>query len=146
MEFSVRQVDGAHPGWGKDLLSLQKQCLPADTAYPTKTGWWFVAISHNGTSAGFAGMVMSSRWIDCAYLCRAGVLPEFRGQGLQKRFIRARLKKARALGLRWVITDTLDNPPSANSLISCGFKMFTPSDPWGINRTLYWRYRIDDAV
>jgi GNAT superfamily N-acetyltransferase len=70
------------------------------------------------------------------------VLPEFRGQGLQKRLIRIRLKTAKAIGMNWAVTDTYDNPASGNNMIACGFKLFIPSDPWGVGRTLYWRKRI----
>ena len=73
------------------------------------------------------------------YLARAGVLPEFRGQGLQKRLIKVREEFAREHGMPALICDTCDNPASANSLIACGFKMFQPQEPWGLPRSVYWR-------
>ena len=53
------------------------------------------------------------------------------------------MAKAKRLGMNWLITDTTDNPPSANSLIACGFKLFEPSKPWANKQSLYWRKRID---
>jgi hypothetical protein len=53
---------------------------------------------------------------------------------------------AKALGMNWVITDTNENPASANNLIATGFKMFEPSEPWGFKTALYWKYRIHHAV
>jgi hypothetical protein len=46
------------------------------------------------------------------------------------------------LGWNWLITDTTDNFPSANSLISCGYKLFEPTIPWGGKLTLYWRKHL----
>jgi predicted acetyltransferase len=66
-----------------------------------------------------------------------------RGQGLQKKFIRVRIRQAKALKMNWVITSTFDNPASANSLIACGFKMFNPTKPWMAKNTSYWRLKLE---
>jgi GNAT superfamily N-acetyltransferase len=76
------------------------------------------------------------------YLCRAGVLPAHRGQGLQKRLIRARIQVAKEKGMNWLVTDTNDNPASGNSLIACGFKLFEPTVPWAANGAIYWRMKL----
>ncbi len=76
------------------------------------------------------------------YLCRSGVVPEHRGKGLQKRLIRVRETYARNMAMNWVISDTTCNPPSANSLIACGFKLYEPAQPWGNRSTIYWRKRL----
>jgi GNAT superfamily N-acetyltransferase len=146
MKFKIRQVDGSNPQWALVLRTLQKACLPYDNLVATKAGWWFVAFNEQSLPVAFAGMVPSSRWSDCVYLCRAGVLPTVRGKGLQKRLIRVRLRAAKSLGMNWAVSDTFENPASANSLIATGFKMFEPTAPWGIRRTLYWRHRIKHAV
>jgi hypothetical protein len=41
-----------------------------------------------------------------------------------------------------LVTDTHDNPASANSLIARGFKLFDPTKPWGATGTLYWRLKL----
>jgi GNAT superfamily N-acetyltransferase len=82
------------------------------------------------------------RWIDTGYLCRAGVLSGYRGHGIQKKLIRARIRQAKALGWNWLVTDTYLNPASSNSLIATGFKLFEPSKPWGATQTLYWRKKL----
>jgi GNAT superfamily N-acetyltransferase len=146
MKFSIRRVDGSNPEWALVLRALQKACLPSDTLFATKAGWWFIAFNELSEPVAFAGMVPSARWSDCVYFCRAGVLPAFQGRGLQKRLIRARLRTAKALGMNWAVSDTYDNPASANSLIATGFKMFEPTVPWGARRTLYWRHRIKHAL
>jgi GNAT superfamily N-acetyltransferase len=123
------------------LAELQRICLPYDQPLDTNFGSWWIA-SQDGRDIGFAGLVRSVSWIDCGYLCRAGVVPTHRGQGLQKKFIRVRIRQAKALGWKWLISDTTENPASANSLISCGFKMFEPSKPWGFKNSLYWRKKL----
>jgi GNAT superfamily N-acetyltransferase len=147
MKYQVVRVDTSLPEVVKLLTWLQKVCLPDCPVYEiTKDSYWFVAYSETGEAAGFAGLVPSSRWSDCMYMCRAGVIRAHRGQGLQKRLIRQRLKTAKKLGMNWVVTDTNYNTPSANNLIATGFKLFEPKKPWGFETALYWKYRIKRAV
>jgi GNAT superfamily N-acetyltransferase len=124
-----------------DLMWLQLTCLPHDEPMDANTGLWWIA-KDGDKLAGFAGMIPSVRWMDTIYLCRAGVVPAFRGKGLQKRLIRARINKAKKLGYKWVITDTTDNPASSNSLIGHGFKLFEPTKPWSFSNSLYFRLKI----
>lgn len=140
--ISIRQVEPAEERTAALLRRLQLEILPSDIPASTETGWWWIATNEKGQAVAFSGLGMSSRWSDAVYLCRAGVLHTARGQGLQKRMIRVRENKARALGMRWLVTDTTDNPASANSLITCGFRMFTPSAPWGNPTACYWRKEI----
>jgi GNAT superfamily N-acetyltransferase len=123
------------------LIKMQKSCLPNDELYDVTKGFWWGAFD-NDICVGFCGLVPSTRWGDCGYLCRSGVARAFRGKGIQKKLIKARERKARALGWNWLITDTTDNPASSNSLISCGFKLFNPTIPWGGKNTLYWRKHL----
>jgi GNAT superfamily N-acetyltransferase len=146
MSYQIRCVDHTDPRWYGVLLHLQKLALPDDVVYPPINGWWFIAFDEQGNPVGFAGLVMSYQWNDCAYLCRAGVLAAHRGRGLQKRLIRVRIRKAKQLGLNWLVSDTYENPPSANSLIALKFKIFTPSNPWGATGTTYWRRKLTDAL
>jgi len=146
MKYRVVPVDIRQPEVVQLLTLLQKACLPHDKTYPITQGYWHVVYSQDGEAVGFGGIVPSTRWSDTMYLCRAGVVPTHQGQGLQKRLIRQRLKVAKRLGINWVITDTHQNPASANSLIAMGFKMFEPSKPWSFKTALYWRYQIKHAV
>ena len=128
----------------QDKLSrLQSICLPCDNPYDTNFGFWWTVTSSSGDLVAFAGLVFSSRWSDCGYLCRSGVVPSSRGQGIQKKLIRVRIRQAKAVKMKWLVTDTHDNPASSNSLISCGFKLFDPSSPWGGKGTLYWRLKLE---
>jgi GNAT superfamily N-acetyltransferase len=123
------------------LKRLQKDCLPYDKVYDVSNGAWWVAYQ-DGKPIAFAGVVRSSRWNDTGYLCRSGVIRSARGRGVQKRLIRVRQLYAKKMGWSWLISDTYHNPPSSNSLISCGFRLFDPTNPWGAKGTLYWRKKL----
>jgi predicted acetyltransferase len=140
--MKIQRVNTRQSSVQMRLSQLQKKCLPYDKTYDTNHGYWWIA-SQDGVDCGFAGLVYSSRWADCGYLVRCGVVADHRGFGLQKKFIRVRIRQAKALGLNWLITSTYDNPASANSLISCGFKMFNPTNPWMAKNTSYWRLKLE---
>jgi GNAT superfamily N-acetyltransferase len=139
--ISVQAVDATDPKVAALLTFLQLSTLTGDEPYDVREGFWWVAYDGE-MPVGFAGVVRSAQWTDCGYLCRSGVLRSHRGKGLQKRLIRVRERKAQALGWNWLISDTYRNPPSANSLIACGFKTFTPSRPWSFDAAIYWRKRL----
>ena len=140
--MKIQRVDIRQEAVQTRLSVLQKKCLPYDKPYDTTNGTWWIA-TKNGVDCGFAGLICSPWWSDCAYLIRCGVLPDYRGQGLQKKFIRVRIRQAKTLKMNWIVTSTYDNPASANSLISCGFKMFNPSRPWMTKHTSYWRLKLE---
>jgi GNAT superfamily N-acetyltransferase len=140
--MKIQRVNTRHPAVQTRLLELQNKCLPYDKAYDTTNGTWWIA-TKDGLDIGFAGLICSPWWSDCAYLIRCGVLPDYRGHGLQKKFIRVRIRQAKTLKMNWIVTSTYDNPASANSLISCGFKMFNPSKPWMFKHTSYWRLKLE---
>jgi N-acetylglutamate synthase-like GNAT family acetyltransferase len=140
--MKIQRVDTRLDSVQTRLSVLQKKCLPFDKPYDTNHGYWWIA-TQDGVDCAFAGLVSSPWWSDCGYLIRCGVVPDMRGQGLQKKFIRVRVRQAKALKMNWVITSTYDNPASANSLISCGFKMFNPTNPWMAKNTSYWRLKLE---
>jgi GNAT superfamily N-acetyltransferase len=120
---------------------LQLEILPADSVDDVSVGcWWVVYL--DGNPIGFAGLKRSSRWSNAGYLCRAGVLHKHTGKGIQKKLIRVRLTQAKRLGWDWLISDTYQNPASANNLISCGFKMYIPTRKYGADGTCYWRKKL----
>jgi len=98
--------------------------------------WWLAYV--DGKIAGFAGLqVFASQ--NYGYLLRAGVLPEFRGLGLQKALIDARDREAKRLKLECNITYTAAwNHASSNNLIACGYRLYTPQYAWGLKHALYF--------
>lgn len=128
----------ARPGEVGRLRDLHSLCFPHDTHPDYGRGTWFLAMAGD-TVAGFAGMQPEPSWPGAVYLCRAGVLPRFTGQGLQRRLIRARERAAREQGFTRSFTTTLENPASANNLIREGYLTYLPNVPWGAPGTIYWR-------
>ena len=134
----MRPTDRAH------IESMQRLLFPTPANYLASLdeGQWWIATAPSDDGfdlAGFCAVAPSRQWTDCAYLSRAGVMPAFRGQGLQRRFIRTRLAWARANGYRFAITETTaNNCPSINNLIDCGFKAFDPPRPWAADGACYW--------
>jgi len=118
------------------LLDSQIFDYAYDSPVSTEGAEWWVAFDGKKPVA-FAGVKVTSEKL--AFLCRSGVLPEYRGKRLQVRLLRARLSWARKRGLSQAITYTVpDNPPSGNSLIKCGFKLYLPEWKWAGSDVLYW--------
>lgn len=66
-------------------------------------------------------------WNDgVALLSGDAVLPRFRGRGLQKALIRARLVEAARLGCDLVTASTLPSSPSQRAYEACGFRVAYP--------------------
>ena len=147
MKFTIKKVDLRNPSLITLICYLQKKILPSDNIYKPERGHWWIAYAADGKPVAFAGLVRSIKWTDTGYLCRAGVLDGYTGNGLQKRLIQARIKQAKKLGWNWLITDTTNNPASANSLINAGFKIYTPGQPWSYKNAIYWKYKVQpDAI
>lgn len=124
-----------------DIAAADRECLPYDEpAELDGVAWWVIEVA--GSLIAYAGARRSVTAPGTAYLCRAGVLPDWRGHGLQRRLIRARERWARAAGLTRAVTDTLHNPASANSLIRCGYRMWEPEFPWAGPSACYWVRRL----
>lgn len=73
------------------------------------------------------------------FLARSWVHPRHRGHGIQRRLIRVRERYAKRAGFKKLVSYTSnDNCPSANSLIRCGYKTYTPQEAWGLDGCTYW--------
>jgi GNAT superfamily N-acetyltransferase len=142
MKYSIRKVNNKSKRVQNTLMRLQKEILPSDEPCDVSIGHWWIAYSEQNKPVGFAGMKQSEQFTDCVFLHRAGVDWSHTGNALQKRLIKARLRKAKSMGFNWAVTDTTKNPPSSNSLINCGFKMYEPSKPWGWSYSCYWRLKL----
>lgn len=135
----VHRIRTLTDAWVAELDRLDRVCLAGDDPYPKRADGceWWIAEAGQGPLA-FAGL----RWIDdggYVFLCRAGVLPGHRGQGLHRRLVRARVNRARVLGAKSVITYTVpSNADSSRTLVRQGFVPYTPQDPW-VGNVCYWR-------
>lgn len=128
----------------EELEFLHLACFPEWSApMPIWSGYWWIA-TDKGLPVGFAGMINSDQGSNNGYLYRFGVIPSHRGLGLQRRLTGVVERKARKLGMGYLVTDTNRNPPSANSLIRCGYQTYNPQKPWSFATAVYWRKKITD--
>lgn len=105
--------------------------------------WWVVwDASSAGALAGFCGVTPCPEIPGAAYLCRAGVMPDYRGRGLQRRMIRVREGWAIRNGYARMVTETTDNVISANNLIRAGYTLFNPPEPWSFKRAIYFTKQL----
>jgi ribosomal protein S18 acetylase RimI-like enzyme len=92
----------------------------------------WVALSDTGTLAGF---LYCEPQPGCWYFSRVGVLPAFRGQGLQRKLMR---RMQRSLKTETIISTTYQNPSSANNFVREQWMTYCPRSPWGASDTIYW--------
>ena len=140
-EFRCYRISAKGESFRRLLTTLQKACLPGDRLYFPEDGVWWL-MDHGPLHVGFACATPSLQHEKGIYLSRSGLLPTYRGRGLQKRLIRVRLAWARRAGYRIAVSDTTDNLPSANNLIACGFKLYKPPIEYAYARTLYWKQAL----
>jgi GNAT superfamily N-acetyltransferase len=99
--------------------------------------WWLA--TEGDLQVGFAGLHVFEE-ISTAFLCRVAVAVTHRGQGLQRRFIRACERQCRTLGIRHMLTYVApDNLVSANNFIKCGYLLYRPAYEYGVPGALYFQ-------
>lgn len=147
MEFTLRRIDAGDAILRAAIVSLMRE-IEAHSEWrfgvdPESCEWW-IAFTKKGKEAAFAALSHAPTIERAGYLCAAGVLPPFRGHGLQRRLIRARIERARERGYIQVVSETWhDNVASANSLIACGFRRFAPKKNWGDPKYVhYWQRHL----
>ena len=123
-----------NPNLYEELRELDyKVFANCNDEFKSNRDWW-VILSGNQIVA----------YCGCAFvegLCifvRAWVRKEYRGHGLQKKMIKLRIKAAYDCHIAITYT-TIDNYPSANSLISQGFKLYSPEYAYAGREMLYFQ-------
>jgi GNAT superfamily N-acetyltransferase len=141
VRYRIREVDGCDESVAEDIEFMHRVCFgkSAPPVDPRDGDWWWLAYNHKWHPVAFACLAELETDKLGGYLKRVGVVPGHRGLGLQRRLVTARERKARKLGMHYVVTDTTYNTPSSNSLIRAGYKLYRPKNPWGWKHTLYWK-------
>ena len=149
MNFLIKEVDADEPHYRDEIIDLHDLTFFDPLVRPDlpRGYWWLVYDKRHWEyrkvmtpqAVAFCGLTEALATPGSGYLKRVGVLKAYRGQGLQRRLITVRERKARKLGLTTMLTDTTDNPPSANSLIKAGYRIFEPSYRWAFKHSIYWR-------
>jgi GNAT superfamily N-acetyltransferase len=137
--YRVREVDGQDDEIGDTLAGLHRLTFFNGARLPDfDWGHWWLAC-HEATPVAFAGLVPSTHAHNAGYICRVGVLKKHCGRRLQLRLMRAMESRARHNGWNCVVSDTTENPASANNFIRAGYRLYLPPYPWAYSNTLYWR-------
>ena len=100
---------------------------------------WWVLLNDIGNIIAYCGSIYTEGI--CIYI-RAWVRKDHRGKGLQKKLINIRYKAALKRSNTVITYTTSDNYPSANNLISQGFKLYFPEYAYGGKEMLYWIKQI----
>ena len=96
--------------------------------------WW--VILDEGEIVAYCGSIYSK---GICIFNRAWVKKNYRGQGIQRRMIKTRIKAASTFCHIAITYTTLDNFPSANNLINCGFRLYLPEYSYGGSDKLYFQ-------
>jgi GNAT superfamily N-acetyltransferase len=97
---------------------------------------WWVMLDDMSRIVAYCGSIYSK---GICIFNRAWVHKNYRGQGIQRRMIKTRLKAASTFCHIAITYTTLDNFPSANNLISCGFRLYLPEYSYGGYDKLYFQ-------
>ena len=101
---------------------------------------WWAFIDERGQVGAYCGSIYAN---NICIMIRAWVKKQHRGKGFQKKLIKTRIAAAKLHDCHTIITyTTKDNYPSANNLISQGFKLYFPEYAYGGKEMLYWSKRI----
>lgn len=118
---------------------LDREVFPDDTYSELLDVLWFIAWC-DGEPAGFAGVKPTGG--GKAFLIRCGVREEFRGLGLQSKFLKVREKAARQNGIEMLYTYTLtSNHHSSNNLIKNGYLLYD-GKYMDSDEVLYWKKEL----
>jgi GNAT superfamily N-acetyltransferase len=121
-------------------LNNHKEFFPEDPIEDVGKHDWFLA-KVGKQIVGWAGVTIKTNQV--ASVCRTGVFLEFRSQGIKRKLIRALERYAKSQGCTMMTSYcALDNIPSANSLISSGYKLYEPDYVFEGGPWLYWRKRL----
>jgi GNAT superfamily N-acetyltransferase len=137
----ITAVNGLDPKIRHMLLWLQLSTLPADPLVESGVGYWWVAYE-GCLPIAFLGVLPLESCPKTGYVSRVGVMPDFRGHGLQKRLLAVCERKAKAIGWEQLISSTYRNPPSANSFVARKYRTYEPQVRWGAEDTIYWIKRL----
>lgn len=121
---------------------LDRACFPRDDEPEIDASRWWLAYDGD-EPVGFGGARFLRYEPRAMLLERCGVLEAWRGQRVQLRLIRARLRWAGERRADVVITYTMPgNVASSNSLIRAGFRLYVPPHAWAGHEALYWRHEL----
>lgn len=136
MMIKIHKVGAAEENIVREIDAL---CLP-DTYFEGMdkgNHHWLAEVF--GIPVAFASIRETRTDKCCVFLSRSGVLPEARGQGLQKRLIQVRLNWAIRRGYKEVVSYVGHaNSASIISLLKSGLVIYEPEYKWAGSGFLYF--------
>ena len=138
MTYRIREVDALDDEIAETIIELHRLTFFDTAPIPSLDSghWWLGYYGHEPIS--FASLLPSDRYPRAGYFKRVGVLEKHRGRGLQRRHMRAIEVRAKRNGWTQIVSDTTDNPASANNFIAAGYWILTPEFPWAFPQSIYW--------
>ncbi len=110
------------------ILRLDRICFPVDAPPSIAGAEWVVGWDGAAPAAYCAWKTVDHDGIPVGFHYRGGVLPGYRGHGLQRRMLRLREARMREHGLGAAVTYTdADGAASMRSLIAEGYRPYGPT-------------------
>lgn len=112
---------------GRWLRWMDAVCFPEYEPFVFEGSSWYL-LEYDGKYVGYSGWRRLNS--DVGELCRAGVLPEWRGNEFQRHMIRWRERNMKDNSIVISVTSAFaGNHHSINNLIACGYSA-TSGDEW----------------
>lgn len=113
---------------------MDAECFPKDEPFEWKDAYFTIGENHTSSEAApacyCAWKPVEFLGSTVAFLYRAGVMPEFRGQRLQQKMIAIREDQIHPhRDIDFIVTCTaVDNMASISSMQKSGYKIYSPAD------------------
>jgi GNAT superfamily N-acetyltransferase len=126
--MSVRFRLATSPDDQQQILRLDRICFPVDEPPGIVGAQWFIGWDGETPAAFCAWKPVEQDGVAVGFHYRGGVLPEYRGHGLQRQMLRVREARMREQGLAVAVTYTdADGAASMRSLIAEGYRPYAPT-------------------
>lgn len=107
---------------------MDRICFPLDTPAVFDGAQWLIGRDGDEPAAYCAWKTVEHDGVPVGFHYRGGVLPDYRGQGLQRPMLRLREEEMRGHGLAKAVTYTdADGAASMRNLIAEGYRPYAPT-------------------
>ena len=112
----------------EQISRMDAVCFPLDTPAVIAGARWLIGWDGDRPAAYCAWKIVEHDGIPVGFHYRGGVLPGYRGRGLQRQMLRLREAEMRAQGLKTGVTYTdADGAASMRNLIAEGYRPYAPT-------------------
>jgi len=113
---------------GERILKMDRICFPIDVPPGIAGAEWVIGWDGETPAAYCAWKTIEHDGLPVGFHYRGGVLPDYRGHGLQRQMLRLREARMREQGLRAAVTYTdADGAASMRNLIAEGYRPYAPT-------------------